>query len=226
MNYRKSLIHIAMTLGLLAQGTLAEEAFVPVKVACIGDSITFGYGIKGRNENSYPAQLGKMLGKSHEVRNFGVSASTMLKKGNKPYWTLKQFQAAQDYQPHIVVIKLGTNDTKPGNWKHKAEFAPNYIEMVKRFQALESKPAVWICYPVPVFPERWGINDKTVREDVIPLIDRVGEQTGARVIDVYKPLEGKPELVPDKVHPNGAGARIIAETVLAALKAKPVPEIE
>ncbi len=207
---------------LCAITVLAGEQ--PLRVACIGDSITFGHGVRNRNENSFPAQLGKMLGKGYEVKNFGVSASTMLKKGNKPYWRLKQFTAARDYKPNIVIVKLGTNDTKPGNWKHKAEFEPDYVEMVKVFQGLESKPDVWICYPVPVFPERWGINDKTVKGEVIPTVDRVAAKTGARVIDLYAPLDGKPELVPDKVHPNAAGATVMAEAIFAALTGKTPPK--
>jgi lysophospholipase L1-like esterase len=161
-----------------------------------------------------------MLGKTYAVKNFGVSGATLLKKGDKPYWKLRQFKAAQDYRPDIVIIKLGTNDTKPGNWKHKAEFETDYVEIVKIFKTLESKPEVWICYPIPVFPEGWGINDKTVREEIIPLVDNVAKKSGTKVIDLYGPLAEKPELVPDRVHPNAAGAKVIAETVFAAITRK------
>jgi len=208
---------IATTVVLCAISAAPAAKPTVTKVACIGDSITFGHGIKDRNKNSFPAQVGALLGKEYEVKNFGVSGSTLLKKGNKPYWKLNQFKAAQAYRPDIVIIKLGTNDTKPNNWKHKAEFKPNYVEMVKVFQGLESKPAVWVCYPIPVYPERWGINDKTVKGEIIPLIDEVARETGAQVIDLYKPMADKAELVPDKVHPNAAGATVIAETIVAAI---------
>ena len=211
---------IATTLFLFLDATYGGEESAPIRVACIGDSITFGHGIRDRNKNSFPAQLGTMLGKEYEVKNFGVNASTLLKKGNKPYWKLNQFKAAQADQPDIVIIKLGTNDTKPRNWIHKAEFEPDYIEMVKVFQSLESKPDVWVCYPVPIFPKRWGINDKAIKGEVIPLVDNVAKKTGAHVIDLYAPLAGKPELVPDKVHPNAAGAKVIAETIFAAITGK------
>ena len=162
-----------------------------------------------------------MLGKEYEVKNFGVSASTLLKKGNKPYWNLPQFKEAQNYKPDIVIIKLGTNDTKKNNWKHKEEFTADYSEMVKAFQSLESKPKVWVCYPVPVFPAgnrwKWGIKDEVVKEGVIPFVDEVAKKTGANVIDLYKPLAGKSELLPDKVHPNSAGAKVIAETIFSLI---------
>ena len=211
---------IATTLFLCAIAAFAGEQPAPTRVACIGDSITFGYGTGDRARNSYPAQLGTMLGRG----NFGVNAATLLKKGNKPYWNLGQFKAAQAYQPSIVIIKLGTNDTKPRNWKHKQDFASNYVEMVRTFQGLASKPAVWICYPVPVFPEQWGINDKTVKGEIIPLIDKVAKETGAKIIDLYKVLAGKPELVPDKVHPNAASAKLMAEAVAAVVTGKILQE--
>lgn len=193
----------------------ANEA---TKIACVGDSITFGAGVADRLNNSYPVQLGVMLGADYEVMNFGVSGATMLKKGNKPYWNLKHFQAAQDFQPDIVIIKLGTNDSKPDNWnKHGHEYKADYIEMIETFRKLESKPDVWICLPVPVFATRWGINEATVTAEIIPQIKEVAEATGAKIIDLYTPFDGKPELVPDKVHPNAAGATVIAETVKAAI---------
>ncbi|PXA05349.1 sialate O-acetylesterase [Coraliomargarita sinensis] len=202
--------HLPLFLGSLAS---AETTKDPVRVACVGDSITFGAGIKDRKNNSYPVQLQAMLGDGYEVKNFGVSGATLLKQGNKPYWKLKAFDAACEFQPDLVIIKLGTNDSKPGNWKHADEFKENYTEMVETFQQLASKPEVVICRPVPVFATRWGINNKTVVEEVIPRIDAVAKATGVTLVDLYAPLEGKPDLVPDQVHPNAAGAGVIARTL-------------
>ena len=218
---RRTLLSLLALFLLIATGpALAEDKTEPIKVACAGDSITFGAAIKDRKTNCYPTQLGRMLGEGYRVANFGVNAATMLKKGNKPYWKLKQFQAAQDTQPDIVIIKLGTNDTKPNNWQHHEQLQPDYTEMVRLFQSLASKPTVYICHPVPVVGEQWGINDKTVREGVIPVVDKVAKETGAKVIDLYTPLKDKPELLPDKVHPNAEGAKIIAQTIAAVLTDK------
>lgn len=192
----------------------------PVKVACVGDSITFGAGVENREKNCYPAQLQELLGEGYEVRNFGNSGSTMLKKGDKPYWKQKSFADAKAFAPNIVVIKLGTNDTKPQNWKHGSEYSADYLAMIEEFRALESKPKIFVCLPVPVFATRWGINDATVNADVIPAIKGIAKATGAGLIDLNTPFLGKAEVVPDKVHPNAAGAKIIAETVADALMAK------
>ncbi|HKK17389.1 MAG TPA: GDSL-type esterase/lipase family protein [Opitutales bacterium] len=218
MPITRRLLLSALLFGAISPLVADQEK--PIRIACVGDSITFGAGVEDRPKNNYPAQLQAMLGEGYEVKNFGVSGATMLKKGNKPYWKLKQFQTAQDFQPDIVIIKLGTNDSKPGNWaKHGAEYRADYIEMIETFRELNSEPKVWICLPVPVFATRWGINEATVSEEVIPEIQKVAKETGVEIIDLYSPFEGKPELVPDKVHPNAAGAKVIAEAVRDALTA-------
>ncbi|MFK7790715.1 MAG: GDSL-type esterase/lipase family protein [Phycisphaeraceae bacterium] len=219
--FRTALALLALLITCaMPQFATAQDEATPIRIACVGDSITFGAGIKDRKKNNYPTQLQGLLGESFAVQNFGVSGATLLKKGNKPYWKLKQFQAAQELQPNIVVIKLGTNDTKPNNWKHKDEYQADYLEMIEIFQQLDSKPKIYLCYPAPVIGEQWGINDKTVREEVIPMIDAIAKKTKLPIIDLYAPLKDKPELIPDKVHPNAEGATIIAETVAKAITAK------
>ena len=189
-----------------------------IKIACVGDSITYGHGLKNRDKESYPAQLGAMLGQKYAVRNYGVSASTLLKKGNKPYWKLPQFMAVQKDKPNIVIIKLGTNDMKPNNWKYKDEYKPNYVEMIKTFQKLESKPTVMICYPLPIFRTKGDFKDSIVREEIIPLVDQVAKEAGVKIINLYKPMAGKNELSRDGVHPNVAGTKLMAETVAKVIR--------
>ena len=195
----------------------AREA--PKRIACVGDSITFGAAIKDRVKNCYPAQLGRMLGEKFEVRNFGVNGATLLKKGDKPYWKLKAYANARDFQPEVVVIKLGTNDSKPRNWKHKEEYVADYMELIESFRKLASKPVVWLCYPVPAYPGRWGITDKVMKEEVMPRLDEVAKKSGCKVIDLYSALSEKKEMFPDLVHPNAKGATLIAEAVSSAIKA-------
>jgi lysophospholipase L1-like esterase len=200
--------------------TAAEEPKGATKkrVACVGDSITQGVGA-GKGE-SYPAQLQKLLGEQWEVLNFGVSGRTLLKKGDYPYWKEKAYEQALASKPDAVVIMLGTNDTKPQNWKFKEEFAGDYRALVQSFQALPSKPRVFICRPVPVpRPGNFGINEKGVQEE-IPMLDALAKELGAGVIDMHAALEGKPEMLPDRVHPNTAGAGEMAKAAAAALTRK------
>ena len=202
-------ITLYLILLFLSPNLFSEQ----IRVACVGDSITYGAGIKDRKNMNYPKQLGKLLGKEYEVRNFGNSGSTMLKKGDKPDWKQKEFKAALEYAPNIVIIKLGTNDTKPQNWKNGADYSVDYKAMISSFTKLSSKPKVYICLPVPVVKARWGITNEIVIKEIIPAIRKISDQTKSEIIDLNTPFKGKNELIPDFVHPNGAGATIIARTV-------------
>ena len=197
---------------------MTARAAEPVKVACVGDSITQGAGAqKGK---SYPAQLQGLLGEGYQVGNFGVSGRTLLKKGDFPYWKEKKYQEALAMEPAIVVIMLGTNDTKPQNWKFEAEFAADYRELVKSFQTLKSKPKVFVCRPVPVPGKgNYGINEENIQKE-IPRLDVLAKELGCEVIDMHAALEKSPELLPDRVHPNTAGAGEMAKVAAKAITAK------
>jgi acyl-CoA thioesterase-1 len=197
--------------------TISSYAAEKIRVACIGDSITAGADIRVRNMH-YPNQLQKLLGDKYDVKNFGVSGRTLLKKGDHPIWREKKYKNAIAFNPNIVVIKLGTNDTKPQNWKYKDEFKSDLIAMVKQFQALGAKPKVFLCKPVPVYQTKWGISEKVVTEGVIPIVEAVAKEMNLKVIDLYTALSGKEKLFPDKIHPNGKGATIMAETIKKAIQ--------
>ncbi|MCK4294422.1 MAG: prolyl oligopeptidase family serine peptidase [Planctomycetes bacterium] len=193
-----------------------------IRVACVGDSTTYGSTIKYRLRDCYPAQLGRMLGDKFQTRNFGVSGATLLKKGDKPYWKQQAFKDALAFNPHVVVIKLGTNDTKPKNWKFKDQFVGDYKDMIDSFASLPTRPRIWICYPVPAYPEPWGISDERIRNEVIPLVAEVAKETRAGVIDLHKPLSDKPQLFPDLIHPNAEGALLMAQEIYRVLTGRPV----
>jgi len=193
-----------------------------LKVACIGDSITQGVGAaKGE---SYPAQLQEMLGAGWTVGNFGVSGRTLLKKGDHPYWKEGAYKKALEFNPDVVIIMLGTNDTKPQNWKHEKEFVADYTELVQSFLDLPGKPHVHACRPCPVpDPGNYGINEKNVQIE-IKRIDKLAKDMGLGLIDMHAALADTPELLPDRVHPNTEGAGKMAAAAFTALTGKPAPE--
>jgi acyl-CoA thioesterase I len=192
----------------------------PIRVACVGDSITYGAGIEDRDQKSYPAILNRMLGSDFTVRNCGVSGATLLKKGDKPYWAEAEFTAAGEFRPHIILIKLGTNDTKPQNAEHLKEFEGDLIAMIEHFSRLSSHPKIWLCLPVPVYETRWGINEQTLTDSVIPAILKAADKKNLPVIDLHTALSDRPELFPDKIHPNAAGASLMAKIIHDAMLIK------
>lgn len=187
----------------------------PIKVACVGDSITQGSGAsKGM---SYPSQLQKLLGEKWAVENFGVSGRTLMRSGDNSYWKEAAYQKALKFNPDVVIIMLGTNDTKPQNWSHKGEFETDYRDLVKSFQALESKPRIFLCRPNPVpEPGNYGIKETGIQEQ-IPIVDKLAAELHTGVIDMHAAFDGKSALMPDHVHPNDEGAGVMAKTAYQVL---------
>ena len=93
------------------------SATTPTRIACVGDSITWGTFVWNRKRNSYPAQLQAMLGERFIVRNFGVMGHTLQSAGDYPYRISKAFKSSSAFEPDVVLLMLGTNDSKPPNWK-------------------------------------------------------------------------------------------------------------
>ncbi len=185
------------------------------KVACVGDSITYGYNIKNREKNNYPVQLQHLLGEKYQVKNFGVCGATMLKKGELSYWDQPQLDSALAFQPDIVVLMLGTNDSRPPNWKPngKERFVKDYFAMVKKFKALKSHPKIYICDPPPAFAIVWGVNDSIIKDIIIPAIDSVAYVENLRLINLYRPFINMKIHFKDNIHPDSTGAALIAKIV-------------
>lgn len=191
-----------------------------IRVACVGDSITYGAGVENRESNNYPAVLGRLLGPRYEVQNFGVSGATLLKQGDKPFWNEAAFKAATEFDPQVVVLMLGTNDTKPQNWKQGEHFAEDLRALLEHFAGLPARPKIWVCLPVPVYQTQWGINEAMLRGEIIPIIQRVAKEKNVATIDLHTALSNCPQYFPDHVHPNAAGAGTMSMTVFTAFKGR------
>ena len=184
----------------------------PIKVAFVGNSITQGPGRE--NPGSFPLQVGKILGDAYQVKNFGIGGRTLLKKGDFPYWNEPQFQEVKDFQPDVVLIKLGTNDSKPQNWAHKGEFVQDYLDLIAEFRDHMPKDGkVYVMLPVPVTRENFGINPEIMNSEQRLMLFEIIQKSGAEVIDLYTPLQDKPELFPDGVHPTAEGLTIMARVI-------------
>lgn len=201
---------------LLTSGLSAQEA---VRVACIGDSITAGAGASDRKERAYPTILGQLLGEGYDVRNFGLGGRTLMKSGNRPYSEEGFFQKSQEFEPDIVVIKLGTNDSKPMNWDdHAVEFEGDLREFVRVYKNLPSEPKIYLCYPTWVVNDDMTIRESILVQYIIPAIYKVAKELNVSVIDLHTTLYGMPHLIPDGVHPNDLGYVLLAKEVYDRIK--------
>ena len=200
--------------------TMTQAFAKKVKVACVGNSITYGAFIDNREKYHYPAQLQGYLGEEYEVRNFGLNGATLLLQGDYPYMKSPQYQQSLDVLPDIVIIKLGTNDSKPYNWKEQEHFKKDLKTLIESFRALPAKPEIWLCLPVPAYGHAWSINDSIIYNGVIPYIKEVAHEENITLVDLNTPMQGKRQYFPDTIHPNEEGQKEIAQIVFDAVFAK------
>ena len=205
---------------LLALLPLMGWAQNKIKVACIGNSVTYGMTHKNPAETSYPTQLQQMLGEGYEVRNFGHSGATLLSKGHRPYINLPEYKAALEFAPDIAVIHLGLNDTDPRNWpNYRDEFYSDYINIIEAVRETNPDVKVYVCQMTPIF--HWHRRFKSGTRDwyrqIQELIPSIAQYDAFELINLSRHLYHRPDLMPDALHPNEEGATIIAKQVYSAI---------
>lgn len=211
---------------MLAAICTAEAAQKIIKIACVGDSITAGNGIKNKEMDTYPAVLQEMLGAKFEVKNFGSSGRTLLKKGDSPYWNDGNLKKSLEFLPDIVIVKLGTNDSKPQNWRYKDEFDANMRELLSMYKNLPTNPKIYLCTPMFVAREAWGITEPVVHNEVCTHVKKIAAAENLKLVDLHSMFESKGELLCDGIHPNEAGAMRMAGIFYKILTGKNPPKLE
>ena len=195
-----------------------------LRIACVGDSITKG----GYWQNLFGDRLAS---DAYEVMGFGVNGSTGLAAGFDGnyvplgYVTTEEYKLSLRRNPDVVVIMLGTNDSKAMNADRiRADGGEQYkkdmIALIDSYKSLEASPTIFLALPATVYRDPGsgaGINDPALVEIILPLLREVAEQTGAILIDVHAATAEHPELFPDGVHPNAEGKDLLAETVANAI---------
>jgi acyl-CoA thioesterase-1 len=201
------IVILAASLAILLHGTQSVAAS-PVRVACVGDSIT--------SDTQYLNVLSTMLGTNYSVGNFGVGRTTVSLQFDKPYMRQPAFREARMFNPDIVVIMLGTNDAYLGQ-QQRDNFTGDYKALIVPFQSLPSNPKIYIVVPPPVFNNTLGLPAAVLDNDVIPKVNQTANDLGLPTIDTYTPLLDNPEAFQDGVHPNLEGAQVIASEIYNAI---------
>ncbi len=205
-----------------------------VRVACLGDSITFGTGATPPERYSYPAQLAALLGSGYEVRHFGVGGATLLAEGDRPYRRQPQWQAALDFDPDVLLLLFGANDTcgaPRNNWDRSAAFvsdARSFLQSLRR-----PGRRVIVALPSPFYPATPGLQPerKADLEARSPRLERIrgwwreaARAEGAEVVDLAGTLAPDASLTGDGVHPTNAGYGRIAARFRDAILGQPAAE--
>ncbi|MBR1927676.1 MAG: sialate O-acetylesterase [Bacteroidales bacterium] len=203
---------------------LATRAFASpekkVKVACIGDSITYGAAIEDRERFAYPAQLQEMLGDGYIVGNFGHNGATLLRKGHNPYDKLEVFGKALEFRADVYVIHLGINDTDPRDWpNYRDDFIGDYLDLIVSFREANPEARIIIALLTPLADRhfRFMSGTKKWHEDIQEAIKVVARTSGAELIDFHSPLYPYPWHLPDAIHPDEVGYGMLAKVVYSAV---------
>ena len=220
---------VATNAAILALATMAHAT----NVACVGNSITEGYGIWA--DKKYPDHLQEMLGNDYTVSNFGVSSMTFagatIKGGdnNSSYWKTEKFKAALASSPDIVVIELGTNDSKYFTdkciWEgaerynylynqcEKSQLYNDYEALIDTFAHLPTSPEIFATLQPYSNNCDWGIMDTAIVSQINPIIKETAVKKGVNIIDLHTLFQTPAWFLADSVHPNASGAQELAKIV-------------
>lgn len=196
-----------------------------LRIACVGDSITYGYGVLGHRQDAWPVLLPALTDGRFSTVNYGLCNRTLLSTSDMPYPDEKNARLFMEEDEDIVLLMLGTNDSKPSNWD-SGLFETEYFEFVQRILEKPCRPKVVLMLPPCVF-NRTGraLPDRNNLENgVIPAIRRVAEKTGLPVIDLFELTKNRPDWFPDGIHPNRDGNRAIAEHIALQINSFSYPD--
>lgn len=234
MSLIKSLLKVGMPLAVAAAALAAakvRELAAPKKekphsdapiIVALGDSITFGAGvIKTRTTDTWEYKLEKLLGGAYQVLNYGISGATLQNEGDSPYWNMPDKlrqgfpEAALSLNPEIVILMLGTNDSKPYNW-NRGRYEAQLDERVKEIKAVPAvKRLILMCPPYACPADGsdtvgYDIINETIRDEIVPIVKKCARDNGVECVDLYALTDGHSEYFADGVHPNSFGNRVIA----------------
>lgn len=224
----------AWMLVVFSTGTASAAPRMHTHVACVGDSVTEGAGVD--KSKSYPTRLQVLLGDTVKVQNFGHSGATMLSKGfgDLPYEDQPEYAAATDFVDKAgaaavvsVVLNLGANDSKGGNWepmpgkKNDQQYLADYRRTVDHFLGLATKPVVYLVLPPTGMNPCCGIRAEVIQQEEIPLIKQVAMEKQLPLIDLQTAFAPHPDWFLDGVHPNENGYQQLAMFVQQGLGQEP-----
>ncbi|HEY4185122.1 MAG TPA: GDSL-type esterase/lipase family protein [Polyangia bacterium] len=216
------LVLAVMAVPSASKATAATR--VPTHVACVGDSITYGYAASS-SAAAYPSVLQTLLGSSVKVSNFGHSGTTMMSVADQPYQNTTEYTGATSFVSGAgtaavvdVIIMLGTNDSKPYNWMvgndtRAQQFVTDCGAMVDHFASLSTHPLVFLALPPRAFANTYQIDGAIIHDQILPLLQQVATARGLPIIDLDTPTASHAELFPDGVHPNDTGYALVAQVM-------------
>lgn len=189
-----------------------------INVATVGDSLTYGYNLTDRRVEAYPSILADLLGQGYRTENYGLSGRSLMSTTDFPYHKEENAQLSLQASPDIVVIMIGSNDTRAAYWD-VVRFRREYAQMVETYLALDSQPDLVLVAPPYVPTSRFGLNNNLVKAEVGPIVAQIAQEYGLTFVDTYLLTEGHLEYYSDGLHLNAAGNQVLAQAIYEAMMA-------
>ncbi len=188
-----------------------------LRVACVGDSTTWGTHATRAEGVTYPDYLAKLGRRTLQVRNFGVGSTTLLRRSGRAWCDTGELENALAFQPDIVIVMFGVNEISHPELLD--DFLPDAIWLVEQFKHAMPNSCIFLSTPTPLAPddEKHQANME-LSTKIIPVLRQVAEKTGCRIIEVNHDYPPTLNYLPDGVHPNARGNRLIAKLAFNAIK--------
>lgn len=194
-----------------------DSACTPVsgiRLACVGNSITYGSFLADPPTECYPAKLQDTLGSSYLVGNFGAPGAAVIRSAGYPYFKTDPFRHLLTFQPDTVLLFLGINDSKSPIWgPYSWRFAADYDSMWLAIDTLPSDPYIWICLPTMPFSTAFGVDGFVVHDSIVPLIKAHARKHCLDQIDMHGFTSNFPLGFPDGLHPDAPTSKLMADEI-------------
>lgn len=181
---------------------LTVRCMAPLKIVALGDSLTAGFGLN--KTDAFPARLERMLRErdhSVEVINEGLS-------GDDSPGGLERLPRVLAHGPDIVIVALGAND---GLRFYDPQITHDSLEKI--LQTLTEKSIGIVLAGIEV-PGLAAVSFVKVYQDVFARLAAAFPHAVFIPSLLAGVLGVEAHNLPDRIHPNSAGARVIARSVL------------
>jgi lysophospholipase L1-like esterase len=217
--YTKAMISLILPAILLPQ---------PIRVACVGDSLTFGYALPEatRERSNYPGQLGKRLGGGFVVKGFGHTGCTLMNLDwLPPLIKTPEYKASLAFKPDVVILMGGTNDGNPRNWSHVGQLERDLKQIAHSYLLLPNRPKVILLTPPRICTkaEKGVLEDdqcNNVNQGLPPLLRSFARNNALRLIDSRLSITTRDCYTMDGIHLSEKGCMKLANQIAFVLLKK------
>ncbi len=185
------------------------------RIVFLGDSITAGVGVTDRAKDRYATVTTRLLASTHPAIteiNLGQSGRALCQQDDG------YGESVLQQNPDAVVIQWGVNDHFWGF--STAQFLARYDALVATLRAANPQMPIVVMTLIADF--RWAENQDAWIGEANVALQEIAARHRCHLADVHRAFDHQKTFYADPIHPNTAGAELMAKTVVEALQAPPL----